>query len=140
MQDIGTYLCWQTFVDDPARDLGLGNLVHIAESPDAADLKKPGGPAPEGSSRRSTAAHPVQPMGPTTTTARRDLRQHHGRSEAFDGKHHGNRTNTNDEDVERYEVVMGPFPYNFDLPKSTTPSPTSHSRRAGQQASSASGK
>jgi hypothetical protein len=34
VQDIGTYLCWETFVDDPACELGLANLVHIAKQPD----------------------------------------------------------------------------------------------------------
>lgn len=34
VQDIGTYLCWETFVDDPAHELGLANLVHIAKQPD----------------------------------------------------------------------------------------------------------
>ena len=24
VQDIGTFLCWQTYVDDPGRELGLG--------------------------------------------------------------------------------------------------------------------
>ncbi|HZJ00730.1 MAG TPA: hypothetical protein VFD22_08715 [Gemmatimonadaceae bacterium] len=31
LQDIGTYLCWQTYVDDPGASLGLGKLVHIAK-------------------------------------------------------------------------------------------------------------
>ncbi|MFC5401163.1 hypothetical protein [Cohnella soli] len=30
VQDVGTFLCWQTFVDEPGADLGLANLVHIA--------------------------------------------------------------------------------------------------------------
>lgn len=30
VQDVGTYLCWQTYVDDPGRELGLGQLIHIA--------------------------------------------------------------------------------------------------------------
>jgi hypothetical protein len=34
VQDIGTYLCWQTFVDEPGRALGLSNLVHIAQPAD----------------------------------------------------------------------------------------------------------
>ena len=34
VQDIGTYLCWETFVDEPGRDLGLANLVHIAKPAD----------------------------------------------------------------------------------------------------------
>lgn len=34
VQDIGTYLCWQTYVDDAGKDLGLANLVHIASPAD----------------------------------------------------------------------------------------------------------
>lgn len=34
VQDVGTYLCWQTFVDRPGNALGLSNLVHIAQKPD----------------------------------------------------------------------------------------------------------
>lgn len=34
VQDVGTYLCWETFVDDPGRELGLANLVHIAKQTD----------------------------------------------------------------------------------------------------------
>jgi hypothetical protein len=31
VQDIGTYLCWQTYVDDPGASLGLAKLVHLAK-------------------------------------------------------------------------------------------------------------
>ena len=31
LQDIGTYLCWQTYVDDPGAALGLAKLIHIAK-------------------------------------------------------------------------------------------------------------
>lgn len=41
VQDIGTYLCWQTYVDEPGRDLGLANLVHIAKKPDGDSPKAP---------------------------------------------------------------------------------------------------
>jgi hypothetical protein len=34
IQDIGSYLCWQTFVDDPGKELGLPNLIHIAKVTD----------------------------------------------------------------------------------------------------------
>ena len=34
VQDVGTYLCWETFVDEPGKDLGVANLVHIAQPPD----------------------------------------------------------------------------------------------------------
>ena len=36
VQDVGTYLCWETFVDEPGDDLGLANLVHIAKPADLA--------------------------------------------------------------------------------------------------------
>jgi hypothetical protein len=38
IQDIGTRLCWQVFIDEPGKELGLSNLVHIAKP---ADLKDP---------------------------------------------------------------------------------------------------
>ncbi|MEH7306757.1 hypothetical protein [Neobacillus drentensis] len=41
LQDIGTRLCWQVFVDDPGTTLGLSELVHIAQSPDLSTLKEP---------------------------------------------------------------------------------------------------
>lgn len=34
VQDIGSYLCWETFIDEPGEDLGLASLVHIASPPD----------------------------------------------------------------------------------------------------------
>ncbi len=34
IQDIGIGLCWQVFVDEPGKSLGLSNLVHIAEPAD----------------------------------------------------------------------------------------------------------
>lgn len=41
VQDVGTYLSWQTFVDDPGRALGIANLVHIAEPPNLANIPHP---------------------------------------------------------------------------------------------------
>jgi hypothetical protein len=41
VQDIGTYLCWQTYVDDPGRELGLANLVHIAKPADLDGIPHP---------------------------------------------------------------------------------------------------
>lgn len=41
VQDVGTYLCWQTYVDDPGRELGLGQLLHIGKEPDASSLRHP---------------------------------------------------------------------------------------------------
>jgi hypothetical protein len=44
VQDIGVQLCWHTFVDDAGRDLGLGQMVHMAEPPELADLVQPDQP------------------------------------------------------------------------------------------------
>lgn len=41
VQDIGTYLCWQTFVDRPGDALGLSNLVHIAQKPEGPQPQPP---------------------------------------------------------------------------------------------------
>jgi hypothetical protein len=38
VQDIGTYLCWETFVDAPGQQLGLANLVHIAKPVDLVSV------------------------------------------------------------------------------------------------------
>ena len=34
VQDMGTYLCWETFVDEPGKELGLANLIHVAQPPE----------------------------------------------------------------------------------------------------------
>ena len=41
VQDIGTYLCWQTYVDEPGHNLGVANLVHVAQSPDFDQIPHP---------------------------------------------------------------------------------------------------
>lgn len=41
VQDVGTYLCWQTYVDDPGKDLGIAKLVHMAKSPDTDNIPHP---------------------------------------------------------------------------------------------------
>lgn len=44
VQDINTQLCWQVFVDDPGRNLGIAKLVHIAEPADLSGLQPPEAP------------------------------------------------------------------------------------------------
>jgi hypothetical protein len=34
VQDVGTYMCWQTYVDDAGKELGLADLIHITKPPD----------------------------------------------------------------------------------------------------------
>jgi hypothetical protein len=41
VQDIGTFLCWQTYVDDPGRDLGIAKLIHIARPADLDGIPHP---------------------------------------------------------------------------------------------------
>lgn len=41
VQDIGTYLCWQTYVDEPGKDLGIASLMHVAKSPDLDKIPHP---------------------------------------------------------------------------------------------------
>lgn len=41
VQDIGTYLCWQTYVDDPGRQLGIAKLVHLAKGPEVGTVPPP---------------------------------------------------------------------------------------------------
>lgn len=41
IQDIGSYLCWETFVDEPGKQLGLPNLVHIAQPADLILVPNP---------------------------------------------------------------------------------------------------
>jgi hypothetical protein len=41
LQDIGTYLCWQTYVDDPGESLGLAKLIHIAKPPELDAIPHP---------------------------------------------------------------------------------------------------
>jgi hypothetical protein len=41
VQDIGTYLCWQTYVDEPGKNLGVAKLMHIAKSPELDKIPQP---------------------------------------------------------------------------------------------------
>ncbi|WP_327691072.1 hypothetical protein OG870_17285 [Streptomyces sp. NBC_00461] len=41
LQHVGTRLCWQVFIGDPGRELGLGDMVHVAEAPDLTAVQKP---------------------------------------------------------------------------------------------------
>lgn len=41
IQDIGSYLCWETFVDEPGEQLGLPNLIHISQPADLILVPNP---------------------------------------------------------------------------------------------------
>jgi hypothetical protein len=48
VQDLGTQLCWQVYVDDPGRELGVAQLVHVAAKSDLSPyVHAPMNPAPD---------------------------------------------------------------------------------------------
>ncbi|HDR4764710.1 TPA: hypothetical protein QCR57_003899 [Bacillus cereus] len=48
LQHVGTRLCWQVYIGDPGKGLGLGDMVHVVEGPDLTALRPPEKlPAPE---------------------------------------------------------------------------------------------
>jgi hypothetical protein len=122
MQDLGTRLCWQVFVDNPGATLGLADLVHFAESPDLANIKQPEiGPRP---APIKVTVSPKIPFlgfrtnddnGPGAVYGNTGLIE--GGAE-HKGSFRGRRTNTNDEDEQDKEVVMGPFTFKFAPPQS----------------------
>lgn len=44
LQDYGTRLCWQAYVDNPGDSLGVSIFVHAAPPPDLQDIKAPEAP------------------------------------------------------------------------------------------------
>ena len=64
VQDVGTYLSWQTFVDDPGRELGVAELVHIAEPPNLANIPHPQMIVPKPSQKTTEVVEiPFAPYG-----------------------------------------------------------------------------
>jgi hypothetical protein len=45
VQDIGSFLSWQTYVDDPGRELGVAQLVHVAKPASFDSIPDPDLPA-----------------------------------------------------------------------------------------------
>jgi hypothetical protein len=72
LQDLGTRLCWQVFVDDPGGPLGLSELVHFAPSPDLSSLKLPDlPPRPAPITKRVIAPLPFKPILSYTNSTHR---------------------------------------------------------------------
>jgi hypothetical protein len=116
LQDLGTRLCWQVFIDNAGAKLGLAELVHFAESPDLSNLKGPEiGPPPTKIPKRYSLPIYFQPM---PGTPHDDKGADYGKTKQRPGEPWtGNRTNTSDEDEEDKEVVMGPFTFKYDPPQ-----------------------
>lgn len=122
LQDLGTRLCWQVFIDNAGATLGLAELVHFAESPDLANLKQPEiGPRP--APIRITVSPKIPFLGFRGNddngagaiygnTGVKELEEQH--KDSFRGE----RTNTTNEEARDREVVMGPFAFKFAPPQS----------------------
>lgn len=122
LQDLGTQLCWQVFVDNAGAKLGLAELVHFAESPDLANLKQPEiGPRPAPIKLTVSPKIPFlgfrtnDDNGPGAVYGNTGLIEG---GEEHKGSYRGRRTNTNDADEQDKEVVMGPFTFKFAPPQS----------------------
>lgn len=91
VQDIGTYLCWQSYVDDPGAALGVAELVHIAKKPDLEDPPHPDKIVPQ--KDFSQEIQPVRiPFVPTN--------DHDDRDEDYD---YGAERNEDDEE-DKYRI------------------------------------
>ena len=117
LQDLGTQLCWQVFIDDAGADLGLAELVHFAESPDLANLKQPEIPYPATIKKPFSARIPFQGYGNNDDNGPGADYGLVRPGSYFEGQYHGNRTNTNIPEAADLAVIMGPFSYKFDLPQ-----------------------
>lgn len=100
VQDIGTYLCWQTYVDDPGRHLGIARLVHVAKGPELESVPPPEQiPLPQPVTTELPIDIPFEPR--TEDTLLED-------DDAYaDGKEVV--TDTNEEDRERIRANFGPY-------------------------------
>jgi hypothetical protein len=64
LQDIGTQLCWQVYIDDPGAALGVGQLVHLASKADLSQYAAlPTKPLPENHTEVVTILLPVPNPG-----------------------------------------------------------------------------
>ncbi|MCO5965371.1 hypothetical protein [Sinorhizobium meliloti] len=64
VQDIGTQLCWQVYIDDPGVALGVGQLVHLASKADLSQYAAlPTKPTPEDHTEVLTILLPVPRPG-----------------------------------------------------------------------------
>jgi hypothetical protein len=118
MQDIGTRLCWQVFIDDPGVTLGLSELVHFAESPDLQNLREPEKLPPAGNiTKKVTVPIPFAPiLDYTNNRATYEIAY----LESIDTLYKGKWLSIikGDEDDDDSQTIMGPFPFKFDPPQS----------------------
>lgn len=118
VQDIGTRLCWQVFVDDPGRPLGLSELVHFAESPDLENLKEPDKiPVPARIAKKLTIPVPFIPiLDYSNNKANYEYAYLETAETQYKGKHLS--IIKADEDDDDSQTIFGPFLFACDPPQS----------------------
>jgi hypothetical protein len=117
VQDIGTRLCWQVFVDDPGVQLGLAELVHFAESPELNNLKEPEKiPIPTKISKKMTVPIPFLPiLNYTNNRANYEYKGIDPPGQRYEGKHLSIIRGNNDDDDS--QTIFGPFQFTVDPPQ-----------------------
>lgn len=116
LQDLGIQLCWQVFVDDPAVQLGLSELVSFAESPDLAGLKLEDVPPPASVTQKVVVPIPFSPiLDYTNNKANYEYAYQDPPGTAYAGKHLS--IIKGDEDDDDSQTIMGPYRFTFDPPK-----------------------
>lgn len=116
MQDVGSRLCWQVFVDDPAATVGLSELIHFATSPDLTTLTDPEDvPAPANVTKKVTVPIPFAPiLGYTNNNANYELAYVETADTLYTGKYLS--LIKGDDDDDDSQTIFGPFTYTFDPP------------------------
>ncbi|OKH36209.1 hypothetical protein NIES2119_18060 [[Phormidium ambiguum] IAM M-71] len=117
IQDVGTRLCWQVFVDDPGVQLGLSELVHFAESPELDNLKEPEKiPVPTKISKKTIVPIPFLPiLDYTNNRANYEYLKQDEAGNSYAGKHLS--IIKGDEDDDDSQTIFGPFQFTVDPPQ-----------------------
>jgi hypothetical protein len=115
VQDIGTRLCWQVFVDDPGVQLGLSELVHFAESPELP--KEPEKiPIPTKISKKTIVPIPFLPiLDYTNNHVNYEYAYVDPPGSRYEGKHLS--IIKGDEDDDDSQTIFGPFQFTVDPPQ-----------------------
>lgn len=115
IQDVGTRLCWQVFIDDPGVQLGLSELVHFAESPELP--KEPEKiPFPAMISKKALVKIPFQPiLEYTNNHANYEYKGVDPPGNRYEGKHLS--IIKGDEDDKSSQTIFGPFEVTIDPPQ-----------------------
>jgi hypothetical protein len=117
LQDVGTRLCWQVFVDDPGSSVGLSELVHLVDAPDVSNLKEPDRvAAPAAVVKKVTL--PI-PFAPILSYSNNRANYAYAYLETIDSEYKGKHLSIikGDEDDDDSQTIFGPFPFTFDPPQ-----------------------